>query len=315
MLYYLQNDPSVDRPVQERFRTYGLAKDEFPDNANRPYEIYVREARRIVGRDLFTEHDALPAATIDRAPLKADAIAVTEWYMDTHACTDQYVHGSIQEGKCTIMQTVPGQLSYGCLLPHNLDNLLVPICVSSTHIGWGTIRLEPTWMNIGESAAVAVIEAFDKGLAPSQVDVVAVQRKAAERRIMLTFFNDVDVGGTEAWIAAVQFFGTKGFFPTYNAYPTAPLDKETASLWMGAAEALASGGVDPMKLAAKVPDRVPQGKGMMAFELRDALTQVAPESLRQAATESIEQLGFNDTQLISRGQGCRVLFEALAKAS
>ena len=314
MLYYLQNDPSVDRRVQERFRTYGLAKDEFPDNGNRPYEIYAREARRIVGRDLFTEHDALPAATIDRAPLKADAIAVTEWYMDAHACTDQYVEGSIQEGKCTIMETVPGQLSYGCLLPENLDNLLVPICASSTHIGWGTIRLEPTWMNIGETAALAVIQALDNGLAPSQVDIVSVQREAAERRIMLTFFNDVDVGGTEAWIAAVQFFGTKGFFPTYNAYPTAPLDEETARIWMGAAEALASGGVDPMKLAVKVPDRAPEGKGMMVFELRDALARVASESLRQAGRDSIEQLGLNDTQVVSRGEGCRVLFEALAKA-
>ena len=137
--------------------------------------------RWIGGRDLFTEHDALPTATIDRAPLKADAIAVTEWYMDTHACTDQYVEDSIQEGKCTIMETVPGQLSYGCLLPENLDNLLAPICTSSTHIGWRTIRLEPTWMNIGETAALAVIQALGKGLAPSQVDIVSVQREAAER--------------------------------------------------------------------------------------------------------------------------------------
>ena len=313
MLYYLQNDPSVDPGVRERFRTYGLATDEFPDNGNRPYEIYVREARRIVGRDIFTEHDALLAATIDRAPLKADAIAVTEWYMDAHACTDQYVEGSIQEGKCTVMETVPGQLSYGCLLPENLDYLLVPICASSTHIGWGTIRLEPTWMNIGETAALAVVEALDKGLAPSEVDIVAVQRQAAERRIMLTFFNDVDLGGTEAWIPAVQFFGTKGFFPTYNAYPTAPLDEETAKIWIGATEALASGGIDPMKLAAKVPDRAPDSKGFMAFELRDALARVAPESLRQAGRESIEELGLTDTQVITRGEGCRVLFEALAK--
>ncbi|HBJ86964.1 MAG TPA: pyridine nucleotide-disulfide oxidoreductase, partial [Verrucomicrobiales bacterium] len=87
LLYFLQNDSSVEPERQKSWREFGLAKDEFTDNGHRPHEFYVREARRITGRHIFTQHDAMLADGLERAPVHADSIGVTEWYLDTHACT------------------------------------------------------------------------------------------------------------------------------------------------------------------------------------------------------------------------------------
>jgi len=113
----------------------------------------VRESRRITGHYLFTQHDAILADGLDRAPVHADSIGVTEWYLDTHACTPPRIPGALQEGKMMLdVETFPGQVPYRAILPQGLDNLFVPVCLSSTHVAWGTIRLEPTWMNLCESA-------------------------------------------------------------------------------------------------------------------------------------------------------------------
>jgi len=87
LLYYFQNDPSVSPGRRKEWEGYGLCKDEFVDNGHRPYEFYVREARRIKGRAVFTQHDAMLMPGLDRAPVHADSIAITEWYLDSHACT------------------------------------------------------------------------------------------------------------------------------------------------------------------------------------------------------------------------------------
>ena len=99
LLYFLQNDPSVEPVRQKSWREFGLAKDEFGDNGHRPYEFYVREARRIKGRYVFTEHDATLAEGLERAPVHEDSIGVTEWYLDTHACTPRHIEGALEEGK------------------------------------------------------------------------------------------------------------------------------------------------------------------------------------------------------------------------
>jgi len=133
MLYFLQNDESVPPETRKRWKPLGLAVDEFPDNGHRPYEIYVREARRIVGRYVFTQHDGSLPADIERAPVHPDSVGINEWYFDSHACTKRRVRGSLDEGKHMLHEnTFPGQVPYRSLLPKGLDNLLVPVCLSST---------------------------------------------------------------------------------------------------------------------------------------------------------------------------------------
>lgn len=253
LLYFLQNDESVTPERRKFFGQLGLAKDEFTDNGHRPYEFYVREARRIVGRYVFTQHDAMLAKGYQRAPVHEDSIGVTEWYMDAHACTTNRVKDSLDEGKMMLhCETFPGQVPYRALLPKGVDNLLVPVCLSSTHVAWGTIRLEPTWMNICESAAYAVVQAVKEKQVPAAIDSDKLLRTLAEKRVMLSFFNDVDVSGKEAWIPAVQYFGAKGFFAAYDARLNEPLTLEVAKRWASGLKRIKDGTLKADSLAQAV---------------------------------------------------------------
>ena len=253
LLYFQQNDPSVPEAQRTAWRKLGLARDEYPDNGHRPYEFYVREARRLDGRQVFTQHDVLLAPGRHRAPVHSDSIAVTEWYLDSHACTTARVPGSLDEGKMMLHQeTFPGQLPYRALLPRDLDNLLVPVCVSSTHVGWNTVRLEPTWMNIAEAAAYAAVQAIRKGQPPARIETDALLRTLAAKRVMISLFNDADVSGSEAWIPAAQYFGTKGFFADYDVRAAEPLKPATEKVWADGLARLQRGDLDPDLLMSAV---------------------------------------------------------------
>jgi len=253
LLYFLQNDPSVPAKVQEDWMRYGLAKDEFTDNGHRPYEFYVREARRIRGRYVLTQHDAMLADGLDRAPVHADSIGVTEWYLDTHACTPRRIPGALEEGKMMLdVETFPGQVPYRAILPQGTDNLLVPVCLSSTHVAWGTIRLEPTWMNLCESAGHAAALAIQNNITPAALDPDLLLRKLAASHVMLSFFNDVDVASDDPRVPATQYFGTKGFFADYNARLDEPLTESVRAAWGKGLAAIRAGALKPMELVKEV---------------------------------------------------------------
>ena len=246
LLWFLQNDSEVPEKMRAEMREWGLPKDEFTDNGGFPWEMYVREARRLVGRAVFTEHDGLAAPGLRRAPVKTDSIAITEWPMDSHSCHLDTVPGSDHEGKVLLTEeSRPGQISYRCLLPKELNNLLVTGAVSSSHIGWGAIRLEPTWMHLGESAAVALALAQERKIPPADLPPDVLQRRLVARGIMLTFFNDFDLSAPTAEQRAAQYFGSRGFFPTYDARLDAPLTHAVAAVW-------ARPDSDPMMTARRV---------------------------------------------------------------
>ena len=242
LLYYLQHDPAVPEKTRAEFRDFGLARDEFDDNEHWPGEIYVREARRLEGRAIVTEHDLNLAPGIERAPIQPDSIAVAEWYMDAHACTNEQLEGSLHEGKMMLhKETFPGQIPYRALLPRGVDNLLVPVCLSATHVAWGAVRLEPTWMSIGESAALAAIDAIRAKTPVASIDPNRLVRSVAEGRIMISFLNDVDLRAKQSWVPAVAWAATRGFLPTYDARPNDPLTKPVATAWARIAKRLAQG--------------------------------------------------------------------------
>lgn len=227
LLWFLQHDESVPVEKREYWLRHGLAKDEFPDNGHRPYEIYVREARRLEGRYMLTQHDLMPADGKIRPPAYEDAIAMTDWYADSHAVTGRGngVRGSLDEGKMMLhAETWPGQIPWRCLLPKEVDNLVVPVCFSATHVAWGAIRLEPTWMQTGEAAGFAAAMAKARGVAPAELDADELVRKLASEQFMLGFFNDVEVGTDDPQIIAAQYFSTKGFFEDFDARLYDPVD-------------------------------------------------------------------------------------------
>ncbi len=270
LLYFLQNDPSVEPARQKSWREFGLAKDEFTDNGHRPYEFYVREARRIKGRFVFTEHDATLAAGLDRAPVHEDSIGVTEWYLDTHACTPRHIPDALEEGKMMLdVETFPGQVPFRAILPEDVDNLLVPVCLSSTHVAWGTVRLEPTWMNLCESAGYAAALSVQNQIAPAQLDPDLLLRKLAASHVMLSFFNDVDVASDDPRVAAAQYFGTKGFFTSYDAGLNEPLSAEVKRLWTQAFADLRAGTLDSRQLTQDL-HRADQASPLKLAEQRGA---------------------------------------------
>ena len=253
LLYFLQHNPSVSAALRAEWAPYGLAKDEFSDNGHRPYEIYVREARRLVGRYVLTEHDLNLAPGARRTAPQSDAVAFTDWYMDSHSCTTRRVPGSLDEGKTMLeVETFPGQIPYRTLLARGLDNLLVPVALSATHVAWGAVRLEPVYMEIGEAAGYAAALSIRQGVPPARLPPDRLVRKLAQRRLMLAFFNDVDVSGGDPAAVAAQYFAGQGFFSGYDAELGAPLTAAVGRVWAHGLEQLRMGRGDPDGMARQV---------------------------------------------------------------
>ncbi len=162
LLHFIANDPRVPADVRTEFRTWGLARDEFTDNGHWPHQIYVREARRMIGAFVMTEHELLKTRPTP------DPVGMGSYGIDSHN-VQRYItpEGVVQnEGDIGVSTKGPYQIAYGALVPRagQADNLLVPVCVSSSHIAFGSIRMEPVFMILGQSAATAASLALDAGV-------------------------------------------------------------------------------------------------------------------------------------------------------
>lgn len=162
LMYFMANDPRVPEDVRSRMSRWGLAKDEFIDNNHWPHQIYVREARRMKGRYVMTEQDCLAER---QTP---EPVGMGSYVMDSHN-VQRYVtsEGHVQnEGDIGVKPRGPYSISYGALVPQQGEcrNILVPVCLSSSHIAFGSIRMEPVFMILGQSAATAAALANAEGL-------------------------------------------------------------------------------------------------------------------------------------------------------
>lgn len=174
-LYFIANDPRVPREVQERMRRYGLPKDEFRDNGGWPHQIYVREARRMIGQFVMTENELL-----QKRPTP-DSVGMGSYTIDSHN-VQRYVtpEGSVQnEGDIGVGLKAPYTIAYGALVPRKgeAENLLVPVCVSSSHIAFGSIRMEPVFMILAQSAATAAAIALDRGIPVQDVPYAVLRER------------------------------------------------------------------------------------------------------------------------------------------
>lgn len=166
-LYFIANDPRVPEDVRTAMAKWGLAKDEFKDNGHWPHQIYVREARRMVGRYVMTEHELLKKRATPE-PVGMGSYGIDSHNIQRYITPEGYVQN---EGDIGVSTNGPYQISYGALVPKKgqVENLLVPVCVSSSHIAYGSIRMEPVFMILGQSAATAAAMAIDAGLAVQDV--------------------------------------------------------------------------------------------------------------------------------------------------
>jgi len=272
------------------------------NNGNTPRQIYVREARRIVGRKVFTENESMLGKGLKRAPVQSDSIGITDWFMDSHACTPAVAGTSLKEGTMLLNHlTWPGQISYQCLLPKEMENLLVPVCLSSSHVGWGAVRLEPTWMSIGEAAAFAALQAVKEGKTLDAINTDMLIRLLAKKGVMISFFNDVNVASDTPWLSAAQYFGTQGFFGSYAVKAKEPLKKPLADVW---AKAFLQRD-DPNRVAkASLEAEAMAGPAITVNEFMDLLP-----GKRTEAEKILEHLKIAPENLLTRGDACRLLFE------
>jgi len=314
LLYFLQHDEAVPEAVGDAAREWGLATDEFTATDNFPNRIYVREARRIDGRYVLTEDDARVAPGIDRPPVHADAVAVAgDWYMDSHSCTAGRRRGSMPDGKMSLREvTRPFHVPYRSLLPDGIENLIVPVAMSATHVAWGALRLEPTWMHVAEAAGYAAARAGHEGVPPGALDVDGLQRTLAEEGVLLSFFNDHDAATDEPWRPAVQYLATKGFFEAYDARADAPLTRSTLREWSRGANGLATGSLDATALARRVADAADDER-VTGQDLRNTLAARLEDAGidAEAVARSIEDCDVDGKEVVSRGEACRVIYALL----
>lgn len=174
MLYFLANDSSVPVSVRKDMRSWGYAKDEFKDLGGFSNQLYVREARRMVGELVMTQKHCEGMETVN------DPIGMAAYGMDSHNCQRIVVNGMVKnEGDVQKKVSQPYPISYRAIVPKPSEckNLLVPVCLSASHIAFGSIRMEPVFMVMGQSAATAAVLAIDKNTSVQQVNVQELQKQ------------------------------------------------------------------------------------------------------------------------------------------
>jgi hypothetical protein len=168
MLWCLGHDERVPEHIRAEMLRWGWPKDEFVENGGFPYQIYVREARRMIGEKVMTQHNVQKD---NRIPAE-NSVGIGTYMMDCHYVS--YVAGDggviIEGGIFT--STKPYAIDYYSLTPkrEECSNLLVPVCLSASHVAYTTIRMEPTYMILGQSAAVAAVQAIDSKCAVQEID-------------------------------------------------------------------------------------------------------------------------------------------------
>lgn len=208
LLYFLQNDSAVPARFRDEAREWGWCRDEFTETAHLPPQLYVREARRMVGLRIFTQSDSEYAKDDARAVLHRDSIAMGDYGNNCHGTARE---GSRFDGRHTgefYNPVPPYQIPYGTIVPREVSNLLVPVAASSSHVGFCGLRLEPIWMSLGQAAGHAAALALEKCVAVQQVPIAPLQARLHAAGSATIYVSDVLP--TSPAFAAVQWWGTHG---------------------------------------------------------------------------------------------------------
>jgi hypothetical protein len=180
--WFLANDPRVPRNIQEQVRKWGLAKDEFTDHGHWPHQMYVREARRMISDYVMTQHNC------QGREVAPDPVGLAAYTMDSHN-VQRYVHEGrvVNEGDVQVGGFPPYPIAYLSIVPKQSQcvNLLVPVCLSATHIAYGSIRMEPVFMVLGQSAATAACQAIDQNTYVQRIDRTKLRdRLLADKQVL-----------------------------------------------------------------------------------------------------------------------------------
>ncbi|MDH7601837.1 MAG: FAD-dependent oxidoreductase [Armatimonadota bacterium] len=211
-LYFFQNERG--------HKNLGLADDEFLDNDNFPVSLYVREARRIMGEYLFKECDVSKA----REFYRADSIGIGDYPMDSHATEDLKDPNRIDkgEGEFWLRAFTPWyQIPYGVIVPKRVDGLLVSTAVSATHVGYGTLRMEPVRMSLGQAAGTCAYWSKLYSISPRRVRAAWIQDRILSQYGYITWNSDITRDSRH--FKAINFIAARGIFRNEPFEPDKPL--------------------------------------------------------------------------------------------
>ena len=176
LLYFVGNDSRVPEQIRTEMQKWGYPKDEYPNNNHWTPQLYVREARRMIGDYVMTQANCLGEKVVD------DKVGMAAYTMDSHNCQRIVVDGQVKnEGNVEVGGFGPFPIAYRSLTPKETEckNLLVPVCLSASHIAYGSIRMEPVFMVLGQSAAVAASMAIDAETSVQNINVDQLKSKLA----------------------------------------------------------------------------------------------------------------------------------------
>jgi len=176
LIWFLQHDPRMPETVRQKMQQIGLHDEEFVTGGHWPWQIYVRQGRRIEGRAIITQNNFTVDEKTGHTPAVEHAIAMGEHSFDVHPCHDRrftvdgFMEGVLWYPKKAAGPAQPGQIPYGVMLPKRIDNLLVPVAMSSTHVAMSVLRMEPVWMTTGQVAGLAAATAREKSCDVAQLE-------------------------------------------------------------------------------------------------------------------------------------------------
>lgn len=191
LMYFLGNDSRVPKSLRDEVLTWGLSKDEFKDTGYWPHQLYIREGRRMIGEYIMTQFDAWDNAK------KENTVGMGSYMIDSH-----YVRKFVDEedgilkmeGLTGHQPVRPYEIPYTSITPKKVqcENLLVPVCMSASHVMYGSLRMEPVYMILGESAGTAIAQAFNNNLqAVQNIDIIQLQKKLHQNGMILSYDGGV----------------------------------------------------------------------------------------------------------------------------
>lgn len=228
LLWFAQNDEALPPHFREACSIWGFAKDEYKDNDGFPRQVYVREGRRLEGTYFFTANDALPSTKGGRPPIHPSSITASHYALDSHAVRKREpgrIHLDGFFSHPSAVYTVP----YGVMVPKSIDNLLFPVAVSGSHVGFSTLRMEPCWMALGEAAGIAATIAIDNSQNVREIFIESIQNKLLDNKATLIYFRDIKNNDPD--FPLVQKLALRGYFPNWDADLDKVLDENTAKQW------------------------------------------------------------------------------------
>lgn len=228
-LYYVQH--------VRGWRHLGLPRDAFTDNGNVPYRVFVREARRIEGEATMDESDVNPFV-LGRGQIPAlrrDSIAIGHYAIDSKPVLPKTDASLPDKGSGDFFLAnvaMPFQVPYGAIVPKHVDGLLVPVALSATHVAFSAVRMDPTWVVLGQAAGTAAALSLRQNIAPRHLDVALLQNELIKQKARLMFYWDVPPDHPA--FAAIQRLSVRGAvqgYPDRLFRPDAPITRaELAAL-------------------------------------------------------------------------------------